>query len=122
VIVSRRAAFPSPDLYKAPLLTLLGEAQVRAGLYPQALITLDSPLLREFSPAHLWRSYALSKLGRLRDALGELKRIDRRSMRAQADLEMASIMIVIGDSANARTKLEPLLESKQGDLAKQAIL
>jgi len=110
------------DSAKAPLLTLLGEAQVRAGLYPQALITLDSPLLREFSPAHLWRSYALSKLGRLRDALGELKRIDRRSMRAQADLEMASIMIVIGDSANARTKLEPLLESKQGDLAKQAIL
>ena len=57
-----------PDLdptAKASLLTLLGEAQVRAGLnLPEpertvllsgSLKTLDDSSLREFSPSHLWR-------------------------------------------------------------------
>ena len=42
---------------RATLLTLLGETQIRAGAPGIAIKTLDNPLLREFSPAHLWRSY-----------------------------------------------------------------
>jgi hypothetical protein len=55
---------------RATLLTLLGEAQVRAGTSGLALKTLDDPILREFSPAHLWRSYALVQTCRYRDAIG----------------------------------------------------
>jgi len=117
---------------KTSLLTLLGEAQVRAALeieepartqlLSEALKTLDDRSLREFSPAHLWRSYALSNLGRLRDAVGELKRIDRLSMRDQADLQMASLMIPIGDLKGAKEKLTPLLSSNKTSLAKNATL
>jgi len=124
-----------PDLdetAKAYLLTLLAEAQIRQALVSDtstrstllavALRTLDDRSLREFSPAHLWRSYALTNLGRFEDAIQELKRIDRKSMMEQADLEMASLMITLGNTTDARGKLEPLLQSGDAALKKKANL
>lgn len=124
-----------PDLdqtAKASLLTLLGEAQVRAALdlsepeqtllLVESLKTLDDPSLREFSPSHLWRSYALSNLGRLGDAIGELGKIDRRTMIPQANLRMASLMIAIGDFEVAKAKLASLENSTDPNLLKEANL
>jgi tetratricopeptide (TPR) repeat protein len=130
-----QALLVQPDLdqtAKASLLSLLGEAQVRAALDAEdplrsllltdALKTLDDRSLREFSPAHLWRSHALSNLGRLRDAIGELERIDRRNMMDQANLQMASLLITIGDAPGAKSKLTPLLKSQDPALVKSATL
>ena len=124
-----------PDLDKAAkpeLLTLLGEAQVRtaldegelgrSALLTEALETLADPSLQKFSPAHLWRSYALTHLGRLRDAINELNQIDRSSMIDQAHLQMATLMAAIGDTTEAKTKLVPLLKSTDPSLKKQATL
>lgn len=130
-----QALLVQPDLdqtSKATLLVLLGEAQVRAALNEEdplrsllladALKTLDDRSLREFSPAHLWRSHALSNLGRFRDAIGELERIDRGNMMDQANFQMASLLIAIDDSAGAKSKLTPLLKSEDPDLVRQATL
>jgi|TARA_B110000495_G_scaffold78450_1_gene67345 predicted negative regulator of RcsB-dependent stress response len=124
-----------PDLdqtAKASLLTLLGEAQVRAGLdlpepertllLSEALKTLDDSSLREFSPSHLWRSYALSNLGRIGDAIRELERIDRRSMIPNANLQMASLMITIGDTGGATIKLKTLEKSTDSKVIKETRL
>jgi len=124
-----------PDLdqtAKASLLTLLGEAQVRAGLdlpepertllLSEALKTLDDSSLREFSPSHLWRSYALSNLGRIGDAIRELERIDRRSMIPNANLQMASLLITIGDTGGATIKLKTLEKSTDSKVIKETRL
>ena len=115
-----------------PLLTLLAEAQVRTALdspepsrsivLANALETLDRRSLREFSPAHLWRSYALTHLGRHRDAIRELEKIDRRSMLEEASLQISALMIVIGDTESAKTKLLSLLKSKRPKLVQSAKL
>lgn len=117
---------------KASLLTLLGEAQIRAALdlpepdrfdlLAESLQTLDDPSLREFSPSHLWRSYALSNLGRLGDAIGELERIDRRTMIPEANLRIASLMIAIGDIKGAKEKLDSLEKPANPGLQKEANL
>ena len=107
---------------KTSLLTLLGEAQVRAGTPGIALKTLDHKLLREFSPAHLWRSYALVQLGRYRDAIGELEKIDRRTMMENANLQTGKLQLSLGDLERAREKLEPLLKSKEPSILKEATL
>ena len=104
------------------LLTLLGESQVRAGTPGDALKTLDNKLLREFSPSHLWRSYALVQFGRYRDAIGELEKIDRRTMRENADLQTGKLQIALGDLEEASKKLTPLLESKNPSILKEATL
>lgn len=107
---------------RSTLLTLLGESQVRAGTPGVALKTLDSPLLREFSPAHLWRSYALVQLGRYRDAVGELGKIDRKNMRENADLQTGKLLLALGNSKDAGPILEPLLKSKDTSIQKEATL
>lgn len=106
----------------ASLLTLLGEAQVRANLPGEALKTLDHPALREFSPAHQWRSYALARLGRFSDAISELDKIDRPAMRAQADLQTGKLHLALQQYSQARTTLEPLLKSKEPGIAREATL
>jgi len=107
---------------RTTLLTLLGEAQIRAGTPGLALKTLDDPLLREFSPAHLWRSYSLVKMGRYRDAIGELKKIDRMNMRENADLQTGKLLLALGNTKDARPKLTPLLKSKDTSIQKEATL
>ncbi len=107
---------------RATLLTLLGEAQVRAGTSGLALKTLDDPILREFSPAHLWRSYALVQTGRFRDAIGELAKIDRSNMRENADLQTAKLLLALGNSKEARPILEPLLKSPNTSIQKETTL
>lgn len=107
---------------RATLLTLLGEAQVRAGTSGLALKTLDDPILREFSPAHLWRSYALVQTGRYRDAIGELARIDRSNMRENADLQTAKLLLALGNSKEARPILEPLLKTPNTSIQKETTL
>ncbi len=131
--IKRLVSQPDLDqMAKASLLTLLGEAQVRAGLnlpepertllLSEALKALDDSSLREFSPSHLWRSYALSNLGRIGDAIGELKRIDRRTMIADANLQMASLMITIGDIEGAKEKLESLKKTEDPLLLRETRL
>ncbi|MDB4383177.1 hypothetical protein N9Z79_03700, partial [Akkermansiaceae bacterium] len=107
---------------RATLLTLLGESEVRAGMPGLALKTLDDPLLRDLSPAHLWRSYALVQMGRYRDAIGELEKIDRANMRENADLQTGKLLLALGDANDARPILEPLLESKDTSIQKEATL
>ena len=107
---------------RATLLTLLGEAQIRAGTPGIALKTLDDPLLREFSPAHLWRSYSLVKMGRYRDAIGELKKIDRINMRDNADLQTGKLLLALGNPKDAQPILTPLLKSKDTSIQKEATL
>ena len=117
---------------RSTLLTLLGEAQIRTALnltepertktLTAALRTLDQPSLRDFSPSHLWRSYALTNLGRYRDAIGELQKIDRSSMRQDAQLQMAALMSLIGDTEMAKEKLLTLVKSERPELAQQAKL
>lgn len=107
---------------RATLLTLLGESEVRAGMPGLALKTLDEPLLRDISPAHLWRSYALVQMGRYRDAIGELEKIDRANMRENADLQTGKLLLALGDANDARPILEPLLESKDTSIQKEAKL
>ena len=107
---------------RATLLTLLGEAQIRAGTSGLALKTLDDPLLREFSPAHLWRSYSLVQMGRYRDAIGELKKIDRKSMQENADLQTGKILLALGSPNDAQPILMPLLKSKDTSIQKEATL
>ncbi|MBK73071.1 MAG: hypothetical protein CMO76_06470 [Verrucomicrobiales bacterium] len=107
---------------RASLLTLLGEAQIRAGIPGIALKTLDDPLLREFSPAHLWRSYSLVKMGRYRDAIGELKKIDRINMRDNADLQTGKLLLALGNPKDAQPILTPLLKSKDTSIQKEATL
>jgi tetratricopeptide (TPR) repeat protein len=107
---------------RATLLTLLGEAQIRAGYPGIALKTLDDPLLREFSPAHLWRSYSLVKMGRYRDAIGELKKIDRINMRDNADLQTGKLLLALGNPKDAQPILTPLLKSKDTSIQKEATL
>jgi len=87
---------------RATLLTLLGETQIRAGAPGIAIKTLDNPLLREFSPAHLWRSYSLVQMGRYRDAIGELEKIDRMNMRENADLQTGKLLLALGNPKDAR--------------------
>ena len=107
---------------RATLLTLLGEAQIRAGTPGIALKTLDNPLLREFSPAHLWRSYSLVQMGRYRDAIGELEKIDRMNMRENADLQTGKLLLALGNPKDAWPILTPLLESKNASIQKEATL
>ena len=107
---------------RATLLTLLGEAQIRAGTPGIALKTLDNPLLREFSPAHLWRSYSLVQMGRYRDAIGELEKIDRMNMRENADLQTGKLLLALGNPKDARPILTPLLKSKDASIQKEATL
>lgn len=119
------ALLTRPDLdntAKASLLTLLGEAQVRAGLSGTALKTLDNKSLREFSPAHLWRSYALVELGRYRDAIGELEKIDRRAMLENAHLQIGKLKLALGDLEPAQEKLEPLLASEDPSILRETTL
>ena len=114
-----------PDLEpgaRAELLTLLGEARVRANQPGEALKTLDDPVLREFSPAHLWRSYALARLGRYRDAINELAKIDRQSMKANANLQTGKLHLALGNPEKARESLEPLLAFSDPNLAREALL
>ena len=107
---------------RATLLTLLGEAQIRAGTPGTALKTLDNPLLREFSPAHLWRSYSLVQMGRYRDAIGELEKIDRMNMRENADLQTGKLLLALGNPKDARPILIPLLKSKDASIQKETTL
>ncbi|MGB0645209.1 MAG: hypothetical protein ACPGQF_10720, partial [Akkermansiaceae bacterium] len=107
---------------RATLLTLLGEAQIRAGMPGIALKTLDNPLLREFSPAHLWRSHSLVQMGRYRDAIGELEKIDRLNMRENADLQTGKLLLALGNPKDARPILTPLLKSKDASIQKEATL
>ncbi|MEO1832480.1 MAG: hypothetical protein ABGZ08_08105, partial [Akkermansiaceae bacterium] len=107
---------------RATLLTLLGEAQIRAGTPGTALKTLDNPLLREFSPAHLWRSHSLVQMGRYRDAIGELEKIDRLNMRENADLQTGKLLLALGNPKDARPILTPLLKSKDASIQKEATL
>jgi outer membrane protein assembly factor BamD (BamD/ComL family) len=107
---------------KSHLLTLLGEAQVRGNLAGEALKTLDDPALRDFSPAHQWRSYALARLGRYRDALSELEKIDRVSMLPEARLQTGKLQLALRDLEGARASLEPLLKSKNDALVREARL
>ncbi len=104
------------------LLTLLGEAQVRAGQPNQALRTLDARSLRQFSPAHLWRNYALQSLGRYRDAIAELQKIDRSSLIEPATLEISSLMAATGQPEKALEKLSPLLSSTTPSIKNAATL
>lgn len=110
------------DTARATLLTLLGEAQIRAGTPGIALKTLDDPRLREFSPAHLWRSYSLVQMGRYRDAIGELEKIDRMNMRENADLQTGKLLLALGNPKDARPILIPLLKSKDASIQKEATL
>lgn len=107
---------------RSALLTLLGEAQVRSGSSGLALKTLDDPVLREFSPAHLWRSYALVQMGRYRDAIGELEKIDRKGMREDSDLQTGKLWLALGATKEASPILEPLLKSSDTSIQKEAIL
>ena len=107
---------------RATLLTLLGETQIRAGAPGIAIKTLDNPLLREFSPAHLWRSYSLVQMGRYRDAIGELEKIDRMNMRENADLQTGKLLLALGNPKDAWPILTPLLESKDASIQKEATL
>ena len=107
---------------RATLLTLLGEAQIRAGTPGIALKTLDNPLLREFSPAHLWRSHSLVQMGRYRDAIGELEKIDRLNMRENADLQTGKLLLALGNPKDARPILIPLLKSKDASIQKETTL
>ena len=107
---------------RATLLTLLGETQIRAGAPGIAIKTLDNPLLREFSPAHLWRSYSLVQMGMYRDAIGELEKIDRMNMRENADLQPGKLLLALGNPKDAWPILTPLLESKDASIQKEATL
>ncbi|YCM44885.1 tetratricopeptide repeat protein [Verrucomicrobiaceae bacterium 227] len=107
---------------KASLLTLLGEAEVRAGLENDALETLTDPLLDEFSPAHWWRGHALTQLGRFQDAIKALEKIDRTSMLEEASLQIAILQSALGNSESAIDRLVPLLTSSNPDLAREASL
>lgn len=114
-----------PDLEvsaRASLLTLLGEARVRANQPGEALKTLDDPALRDFSPAHRWRSYALTRLGRYRDAIAELEKIDRPAMRPAADLQTGKLHLALRNLDAARASLEPLLASNEPALSREATL
>ncbi len=117
---------------KASLLTLLGEAQVRAAVdspepekskaLAEALETLDDPSLLKFSPSHLWRSYALSNLGRLREAIEELEKVTQPNLLDEAKFQIASLLIAIGDLEKAKAKLLTFLKSKNSTLAEGAKL
>lgn len=107
---------------KASLLTLLGEAETRAGLPNEALETLDDPTLKEFSPAHLWKSYAYTQLGRYHDAIKALEQIDRRNMREEADLKIGILQAALGNTESAIDRLVPLLDSTNAVLAREAAL
>lgn len=114
-----------PDLEvsaRASLLTLLGEARVRANQPAEALKTLDDPILRDFSPAHRWRSYALTRLGRYRDAIAELEKIDRPAMRPSADLQAGKLHLALRNLDAARASLAPLLASSDPTLSREATL
>ena len=105
---------------KASLLTLLGEAEVRAGRSEQALETLSDPALREFSPAHLWRSYALGRQGRYQEAVDALSRIDRKSMLDEANLRTAILQSALGEEEAAIDRLVPLTNSSDPDIVRKA--
>lgn len=107
---------------KASLLTLLGEAETRAGLGAEALETLSDPVLKEFSPAHLWRSYALAQLGRYHDAIKALEQIDRRTMIEEASLRIGILQSALGNTESAIDRLVPLLASTNRELAGEASL
>lgn len=121
--VQKLLALPELDANaRASLLTLLGEAQVRANQPGEALKTLDDPTLREFSPAHQWRSYALTGLGRFSDAISELDKIDRPTMRPKADLQTGKLHLGLEQLTQARAKLEPLLKTEDLELTREATL
>jgi len=107
---------------KASLLTLLGEAETRAGLAEEALKTLTDPALKEFSPAHFWRSHALTQLGRYQDAINALEQIDRRAMLEDASLRIAILQSALGNSESAIDRLVPLRDSSDPLLAREASL
>lgn len=102
------------------LLTLLGEAEVRAGSPTDALDTLSEKVLEEFSPAHLWRGFALTRLNRFHEAIDAFEKIDRRSMTRAASLRIASLQMALGENSLARARLESLIESEDKSLAKEA--
>lgn len=106
----------------ASLLTLLGEAETRAGLEEEALETLADPALKEFSPAHLWRSHALTQLGRYQDAIKALAQIDRRVMLEDASLRIAILQSALGNAESAIARLVPLLDSSDPRIAREASL
>ena len=107
---------------KASLLTLLGEAETRAGLAGEALETLADPALKQFSPAHLWRSHAYTQLGRYQDAIKALEQIDRRNMRDEANLRIGILQAALGNIESAIDRLVPLLDSSEPALAREAAL
>lgn len=107
---------------KASLLALLGEAEVRDGRFSEAVETLNDPVLREFSPAHLWRSRALAQLGQYRNAIAALGLIDRSSMLSEAHYETAVLEAALGNFQAASDFLVPLSKSQDADLALKSSL
>ncbi len=105
---------------KKNLLTLLGEAQVRNGHSETAIKTLLNPSLKDFSPAHLWRSYAYGRLGRYQEAIVALEKIDRSTMIPEASLQAAILLETLGDYDAAHLKLKTALKSKNPALIREA--
>jgi TolA-binding protein len=61
-------------------------------------------------------------MGRYRDAIGELEKIDRMSMRENADLQTGKLLLALGNPKDARPILTPLLKSKDASIQKEATL
>ena len=107
---------------KCEILTLLGEAQVRAKLLDEALDTLSDPLLSNFSPSHFWIGNAYILKGHYNEAIDAFEEIDRLSMVEDASLTIASLQISLGLADEALPRLSGLIESKNEAISREATL
>lgn len=105
---------------RANLLTLLGEAQVRAKQPKEAIATLSHADLKEWSPAHRWRAFAQTQLGYYQKAIDDLRLIDRRSMRDDANLQIGLLQAALGQDQAALATLRALTSSENPTIAKSA--
>ena len=67
-------------------------------------------------------AYSLVQMGRYRDAIGELEKIDRMNMRENADIQTGKLLLDLGNPKDAWPILTPLLESKDASIQKEATL
>lgn len=107
------------------LLLLLAEARVRSDQASTALQTLANPLLKDSPEGVFWRGQTLAGLGRFAEAVTVLEPAagdPAHPFHTEACFTRSSLLLSLGDPSGARATLEPLLNSKNADVARVARL
>ena len=106
------------DKTRAAILLRLAEAQTRGDQAEAALATLSKPEVATVPAATYWKGMALAGCGRFREATDVLATVAANpdsGFPTEAAFTRASLLLSLGDTAAAKTTLEPLVKGKRAN-------